>query len=62
MKGNKLKVKTTFGDGASMKVALGLIEPPLPLPRSPVSAREPIPALILAIPPLVKESSLEQDI
>ena len=34
MEGNKLKVKTTFGDGASMKVALGLIEPPLPLPPS----------------------------
>jgi predicted ester cyclase len=43
MKGNKLKVKTTFGDGASMKVALGLIEPPLPLPKSATTATIPNP-------------------
>jgi hypothetical protein len=43
MDGNKLKVKTTFGDGASMKVALGLIEPPLPLPRSATTTTIPIP-------------------
>jgi predicted ester cyclase len=43
MKGNKLKVKTTFGDGASMKVALGLIEPPLPLPPSTTTTTIPNP-------------------
>lgn len=35
MDGSKLKVKTTFGDGASMKVALGKIEPPVLLPELP---------------------------
>ena len=43
MKGNKLKVKTTFRDGASMKVAFGLIKPPLPLPKSTTSTTIPSP-------------------
>lgn len=38
MDGSKLKVKTTFGDGASMKVALGKIEPPIIIPKLPTIA------------------------
>jgi len=38
MAGSKLKVKTTFGDGASMKVALGKIEPPVIIPELPTIA------------------------
>ena len=37
MEGNRMKVKRTFGDGATMKVALGFIEPPIPLPQPPVA-------------------------
>jgi hypothetical protein len=37
MEGHRMKVKRTFGDGATMKVALGLIEPPIPLPQLPVA-------------------------
>ncbi len=50
MDGNKLKVKTTFSDGASMKVALGLIEPPLPLPPSTTTTTIPNPQPTSLVP------------
>jgi predicted ester cyclase len=41
--GNKMKVKTTFGDGALMNVALGRIEPPVPLPPDAPTFAVPAP-------------------
>ena len=43
MEGDKMKVKRTFGDGATMKVALGFIEPPIPLPQPPVATTLAVP-------------------